>query len=217
MRRLGVWVGPALVLAVGASPGLGQGRFGADRPAGSSGPQAFRLLTQKPVQEELKLTDDQVKKTRELTRRMRDQLVRAVEDGERAKVFEIIRKTEPDLYALLTPEQGKRLKEICLQERETRAFEDPAVARELKITDGQKKQLAALQEEAKKKVQKLYEGEAADRQEVRKKRGELHAQTQQKILAILTPEQQARWKAMTGAPFQGAIRRGPPAPDRERE
>lgn len=174
------------------------------------GPSAFGTIRQKSVMDELKLTGEQVDKLKEAMTEMRDQLLKFIEDGERAKAVALMKEREKGLFKILTPEQGKRLKEIVLQVHGVWAMTEPETAKALGITEEQQKKLRDLQEETEKQMNKLYSGGAASRTEAQKKTVELHNSANEKGLAVLTEEQRAKWKQMTGAPFKGEIRRGPP-------
>jgi Spy/CpxP family protein refolding chaperone len=60
---------------------------------------------------------------------------------------------------------------------------------------------------AQSELRDLFQAGAGDREEMRKKAEALRAKVNEKATAVLTPEQQTKWKEMTGAPFKGEIHR----------
>ena len=146
---------------------------------------------------------------------MRDKLLELVENGERDKVPALVKGQEKGLAKILTAGQYKRLQEVVLQVHGLWALTAPDTAKELKITPGQMKKLRGLQAETEKQMKNLPEG-AATRTEVQKKLAELHRAANDKGLLLLTDEQRARWKALTGEPFKREIRRVTPGGPRAR-
>jgi hypothetical protein len=208
----------AAVLSLGVSPGLGQQKEGKDgaRPSldgqagrpGMTGPILFRLLTQKPVQEELKLTPDQVKKVVDATHNLRDQMKAKIEEGQRDQAWGLVQEHQKVLFSILKPDQGKRLKQLALQLQGAGAFNQPEVAREMKITDEQRKKFHDLHRDTIAAVNKLYDDDNSTRQEVKKKTNEIFRATNNKIFELLNDEQKAKWKAMMGEYFKGELQRG---------
>jgi Spy/CpxP family protein refolding chaperone len=198
------------VLALVAAPCLAQ-----QRPGGRGGRgggffmSPIMLLSQKPVQEELKLTEEQVKKVTELSAKQREAFTGFADlsQEERGKKFqELNSQNEKAVAEILKPDQSKRLKEISLQAQGPRAFANPEVANALGITDEQKAKLRSIQEENAQEAQKLRQAGASE--EAQQKRAELTKATNDKMLAVLTPEQKTKWKEMTGEPFKGELRFG---------
>jgi Spy/CpxP family protein refolding chaperone len=195
----------AAVVALVASPAMAQ-RQRQPRGGGGFGPAA--LLSQESVQKELKLSDDQVKKVKDLGEKSREAFskLRDLDREERTKKMqEINKETTKALSSILTKDQSKRLREINLQVQGTRAFNNPEVAKELNITDEQKKQLQDLNAGAREEITKIFQGEGS-REEKAKKMAEFNKAQQAKALKVLTSEQQKKWKEMTGKAFTGQIR-----------
>ncbi len=109
---------------------------------------------------------------------------------------------------ILKPDQAKRLQQIRLQQRRSRAFADEAVAKELNLTDDQKKKLREIQEDSGRQLRDLFGGGGGGGQnaEMRQKMEELAKETETKSVAVLTPEQKTKWTEMQGAPFKGEFR-----------
>jgi Spy/CpxP family protein refolding chaperone len=211
MRRFSQVVLAAAVLALVASPALAQ-----RRPMGGGfglGP-AF-LLTQESVQKELKLSDDQLKKVKDLGEKMREargKLRDLDREEARKKMQELTKENEKALADILSKDQGKRLKEISLQLQGGRAFANAAVAKELNITDEQKKQIQDINTKSREEIMNIFQGEGS-REEKTKKMAEHTKAVQEKLMKVLTDEQKKKWKDMTGKPFKGQLTFGRPRRD----
>jgi Spy/CpxP family protein refolding chaperone len=202
MKRLVPLAAVLAVVALAAPAGWAQGRRG-------GGGGTLFLLTQKSVQEELKLSDDQVKKVTDLGEKAREEFgkLRDLSREERQqKAAELSKANDKAVAEILQPNQLKRLKQIHWQQQGARAFGDPEVADALKFTDQQKDKIKAVQEEAQKEMSALRQS-GGDREEVRKKSEELRKATNDKLMGLLTDEQKTKWKELTGEPFKGEIRR----------
>src|SRR5262245_7542784 len=128
----------ALALAVAAlvaSPALAQ------QPGGFFGGQS--LLTNKSVQEELKLTKAQKDKLAEVAKKTREKMQEAfqkfqdLKPEERREKFQALMKEvteETNKAAGLTAEQKTRLEQIQLQQQGIGAFADAKVQKALKFT-----------------------------------------------------------------------------------
>lgn len=174
------------------------------------GPSAFATLRQKTAMLELKLSEKQVEKIKETMMVNRDKILDAIEKGDRAKAAAATRERDKVLFEVLTPEQGKRLRELVLQVHGLWAMTEPDTAKELQLTEEQKTKLQHLQRETEARMAKLFKGEAATRTEAQKKLAEFHTTANEKGLELLTAEQRAKWKSLSGAPFKGEIQRVPP-------
>ena len=174
---------------------------------GRGGMTLSGLLSQKSVQDELKLTEDQVKSVAELAKKQREatgQGLRDLKPEERlAKIQERIKEQETALAGIIGTEQMGRLKQISLQTRGVAAFSDPTVVTALSITDEQKEKFKAISAE-----EREARGQF-DRDNIEASRAKIVAARKaanEKALAVLTAEQATKWKEMTGAPFTGEIR-----------
>jgi len=152
MKKLSVLI-VALVITALAAPSLlaQQPRQQRQRGGGFGGPgrDLVSLLTQKSVQEELKLSEDQAKKVTELAQSRRgsgrgaqnlSQEERQRRQEERAKA------NEKALAEILKPDQRKRAKQISWQQQGSQAFSNPEVATALKLTSDQKVKIKTLQD-----------------------------------------------------------------------
>src|SRR5262249_23689743 len=142
------------------------------------------------------------------------------------KWTEIAIEGEKAVDEILNPGQRKRLQEISLQQRGGNALSDPDVAEKLQLTEEQKKRMQDIQAEGIKELRDLglkemsglmelgpnpFDfGKALDKmrqgqktmEKMRKKSEEVSKSMSDKSLAVLTTEQKATWKEMTGKPFK---------------
>jgi Spy/CpxP family protein refolding chaperone len=169
------------------------------------------LLAQKSVQEELKLSDEQIKKAAELQEKQRGSF-KDFQGKSREEIVKLLQQrsqeTDKALSAFLKPDQHARLKQISLQLRGSMAFADPMVADALGLSAEQKEKLETLRRETGEAARALFQGGFND--ETRKKLAELRQNANDKAINVLTSEQQAKWKQMTGEPFKGEIVRRRP-------
>jgi Spy/CpxP family protein refolding chaperone len=222
MRRLGKGLLVLGLVVVLASPVLAQGRRGG-RGFGNPG----GLLTNKSVQTELKLTDEQVKKIDALVKEVTDKHKDARDEANKIedmmerfqKLGEIMREEMAEVQkgtaSVLTPEQEKRYKQISLQQRFNAGggfggrggrggggiavFNDPEIAKALKLTDEQKEKIKTLAEDFGNDIRDVFQN--AQGEERQTKMRELRKDYQDKVEALLTPDQKNEWKEMLGKPF----------------
>ncbi len=187
----------------GRGPGFGGGRG----PGGNS----LGLLMQKSVQDELKMSDEQVKKATEEVEKQRESFagLRDLSREERqAKMQESAKANQAVLADILKDDQLKRFKQISLQQRGGQALADPEVAQALGLSTEQKDRIHAIQEASQNDMRELFQaGGGGDREEMRKKAEALRTSVNEKSTAVLSAEQQTKWKEMNGEPFKGEIRR----------
>jgi Spy/CpxP family protein refolding chaperone len=172
------------------------------------------LLGQKSVQEELKLSEEQKDKAKSVVEKRRSamqEMRNLSREDRQKKVVEQNKADDKAIAEILKPEQLTRLKQISLQQRGAQAFADAEVADALKLTSEQKDKIKALQDEARTQMRGLRQ--AGNREEARKKIEEIRKASAEKLNAVLTPEQQTKWKELTGEPFKGELTRpGPRRP-----
>jgi Spy/CpxP family protein refolding chaperone len=211
MKRLSIGV-LALAIVVLASRGVfaqrGQGRGSG---AGGFGPSNLMLLSQESVQSELKLSEDQVKKVDEQLAKQREAMagLRDLDQQERrTKLQEQLKANDAVVTGVLNDAQAKRLKQIMLQQRGPAALADAELAETVGLTSAQKEKIQSIQQTAQEERRAQFQGGGGggDREEMRKKLEAARTATNEKITALLTPEQKDKWKAMTGEPFKGEIR-----------
>jgi len=216
-----------------AQPGRGQpGRGQPGGRPGPGGPMMMRggfggggllgLVRIEAIQEEIELLDDQKAQIDKLAEEMRPQRgegdqrpdFRNMSDEERQKFFDEMRKrfeeraktANEKLKKILLPHQIKRVEQISLQFRGTRALTDPEIAEKLKLTDAQKKKIeetmTANRESMGTRVRELFQGGGGDREKAREQFRKLREEADAKVLAVLTSDQKKQLEALKGDPFE---------------
>jgi hypothetical protein len=129
-------------------------------------------LVQKPVQRELKLTNEQRKKVQTLEAQHKRDLLRLMPQNPLAafndpagtmqtmrdapaKMQKLGKEVDEALDGILTAAQGRRLREISLQLRGGHALSDPEVMKALKLTKEQMEKLQEIGQEAMKEMQNI--------------------------------------------------------------
>jgi RNA polymerase sigma factor (sigma-70 family) len=217
----GAFAGPGVAAAGGGFGGFGSGVAVSCRMA---------LLTQPAVQRDLGLNRDQLRKLTDAQTRQQKSVTRllgqgpagalADPDAYRKKWEELHQDAEKAVDDVLTAAQGKRLGEISLQQRGGHALADPEVAEALKLTGEQRDKVQEIEAGAAKEMQQLGArgmesmaqaglNPAAFQQvslQLRKKFDDLNQETGKKLLEVLSADQQAKWKELTGKPLKGGSR-----------
>jgi serine/threonine protein kinase len=183
------------------------------------------LLSQPGVLDDLRLTPEK----RDLVADLVDQLVdqrheefrdfRRLTPEQRSQRFrEQARANMQAVSEILTEEQVRRLGQIALQLRGPAAFRDPEVVARLKLTAEQRYRIGAIEEEAfRPPLMPRISGPDGPgpkgppgivRVELGPKRGPDELQlnldaAMDKILAVLSAEQRARWAELTGERYAG--------------
>ncbi len=171
------------------------------------------LLTNKSVQQELKLSEEQVEKVTkaataigEKMNEKRQGMQDLAQDERQAKMAEINKETTAEVKktteAIFSPAQAKRFEQIRLQAMSYNAFNDPDIAKKLNITADQKAKFGDLRQEMMSEMGELRQAMQNDREGAMKKMTELTKKTNEKAMAVLTSEQKASWKELTGEPFE---------------
>jgi hypothetical protein len=204
MRRAWCWVVAAAVFAVGAVPVRAAEK---GRMVPEEGALEVMLLLQPSVCKDLDLSADKRKKIENFAdgQWKKAQALADLEEKERDKRFEdMTKENEKFVSEVLSPDQKKRLHQIILQTAGLLCVTRPHVAKELKLSDEQKKRAAQMQQEARDEVEELIH-ETGDEQKDAKLR-ELHETSRKRLTELLTDEQESKWKELTGKPFKGEIR-----------
>ena len=120
---------------------------------------------------------------------------------------------EKRLAAMLTPAQKLRMRQLTLQSIGATAVLQPKVASTLGLSNGQKARLATSVSDANEGVAaRMRGGMSAERMpELTRLQNEAKAKANRSLLAILTPAQRTKWKAMLGKPFKMSGFLGAPA------
>lgn len=202
-----------------------------DELATLQGAHQLVLVTQPDVQDDLDLDSDQRDAVRQLSEQWSQQrlsLYRGPDappaDQVRQKFVETARANEKALAGVLDATQAARLRQISLQLRGPLAFQDSEVVAALKLTAKQRQTIRSFKPEPLPEMRpgpggfggkgppnddRGRFGEPGSGPGFGGKGGpfEDHLRKElERIVAALTPEQQAQWRQMTGAPFQGRAR-----------
>jgi hypothetical protein len=197
------------LVALLAAPALAQ------RQGGFGGFGGGNLLTNKSVQEELKISKEQKEKIDEAAKTVREKMQSAFQDfqglsrEEAQKKFQALTKETTEIMnkaADLTSTQKKRFAEIQLQQRERTGpalFADEEIQKQLKLTDEQKEAIKTLLKETQDKIRE--ETKDLDRQDFRKRfeiMQKVNTEAMGKVAAKLTKEQKETWTKMKGEKFE---------------
>jgi hypothetical protein len=137
-------------------------------------------------------------------------------DALQKKAEELARDAENGVEEILTTGQRQRLREISLQQRGGHALADPEVAEGLQLTDDQRQKVQTIQAEGAARMQQLGMNQMQDllqkgvgpltmqnaAQKIAKDAEVISKETGEKLFDLLTTEQRARWKELTGKPFK---------------
>jgi len=191
-----------------AAPAWAQGRgFGGGFGGGTM------LLTNKGVQQELKVSDEQATKLNALAEESRakqreefQKLQDLSQDERREKMGQLAQTWNAEMLknlgGILKPEQVKRFTQIQTQQAGVNAFSTPRVQEALKLTDDQKAKLRTLSDETIQSTREAAQGFQDDREGTMKKLADIRKQASEKAAALLTDSQKASWKELTGEPYE---------------
>ncbi|MEJ5170981.1 MAG: hypothetical protein WHU10_08335 [Fimbriimonadales bacterium] len=224
----------ASTMCVVAAVALAQGPGGPGGPAGmrrggmfgggmGMGMGSGFMLMRQDVQNDLKLTAEQKSKLEAINQKYREQMRSRMGSpgggpggpgGDWQARMEEFRKMaeaqDKEINQVLTPQQQQRLKEIRIQLMGPMALMDKDIQKQLGLTSQQVSKLEELQRKAGEAnmslFQKMRDGS------VTREQAQQAMQNNQKALEtesmrVLTPDQQAKLKAMRGAEFK---RQDPP-------
>lgn len=220
MRRLLTLLAAAGMLALCVSTVAmaqpGRGGFGM---RGGFRNNLLYLAMNEAVQKEIEVVDDQKAEIEKIGEEIRSQRpqgerpnFREMSEEEREKYIAQMRErgakeakiANARLEEALLPHQMKRIKEISLQQRGVAALSDDEVAKELKITDAQKKKLEDVNqknmETMRSKMEELRQG--GSREGFFEKYQEMRKEAEGKVLAVLTGDQKKKFEEMKGEPFE---------------
>ena len=190
------------------------------------GDMTMTLLRVEAIRTELEISPDQeeaLTKMQEQGRPERpDADFRNMSEEERTEFFTKMRKQAEErntkmkeqLEEVLFPEQLERLQEINIQLQGIAALRNPEVAKELKITDAQKKELeevqAGMMEKMREGMRELFTG-GGGREGMREKIQKMRDDMEGDVLDVLTSDQKKKFEEMKGEKFEmpeGAFGRG---------
>jgi Spy/CpxP family protein refolding chaperone len=203
-----VWLGLIALALLAATTQTAIAQRGGGRGMGMGGPTAkARLATLSEVETELKLTDDQKSKIKAIS----EQLVtdtRGLFGGggdpseTREKMEQLNKDASAKVDALLDAGQQKRLQEIAIQVNGPSALSDPAVSKQLALTDEQTKKLEEVRQGNFQAMRDAFADMGQmSREERQTKRDELKKASDEKLLGVLTDQQKTEFDALKGAPL----------------
>lgn len=194
----------ALAALLIATPLMAQERQGRRGGRGGFTISKAQLLQNENVQKELELVDDQKTALAAIAEEAREGRrggggfdpdatpeERAKARGERqARMAAIDKKID----AVLLPPQRTRLNEVYVQALGASALSNEAIAKELGIGPDQQEKIATVQQEAMAAMREAFQGGNFDREKAQ----ELRAESEKKVMAVLSAEQQAKLEKMKG-------------------
>ena len=181
----------------------------AQRPGFGGGGSMF-LLQNKGVQEELKITEEQIGKIKTASEDLQKKFPRtqfgkkdertAEEKQKAAK--ERTEATAKAVAEILNKEQATRLKQIERQQSpSTTLTTDEETVKAVGLTDEQKEKIKGIAEENQKEMRGLFTGGGFNK-EATEKMATLRKELKEKTLKVLTEEQTKKWSELTGAAFE---------------
>jgi Spy/CpxP family protein refolding chaperone len=193
----------AAIVAVAADPawaqrGRGMGRMRMFSPA--------FVASLDEVQTDLKLTDEQKTEIATINDDTRGKMRDLFSDGgppDMEAFQKLNQEAAAEVEKLLEPTQVQRLQEITLQVNGASALNDAALREKLHFTEEQTAKFEEARDANRDAMQEAMDGmEDLSREERRAKRDELRKGADERLLAVLTPEQKTEFEAMQGAPLE---------------
>jgi hypothetical protein len=217
MRKLFAFLALTSLVVVVSATAQAQ-RFG----GGQFQTPGYTLLTNKSVQEELKLSDEQKEKIKGIVDGIRadtkgkggfGEFKKDMSKEEMTKLFEKMAeqaketntKAMKQLLPLLKEEQVKRFKEIERQQMRTAIFTDADFAKEVGITDDQKEKIKGIVDEIGKdsrEIQTAVRNKELDLKDGQKKIDAIRKDGLDRIMEVMKDEQKAKYKALMGETFE---------------
>jgi Spy/CpxP family protein refolding chaperone len=219
MQQARLFLGIASLLAFGISQASAQPITMFQQPGDPLGKSL--LLVQESVQAELRMTDEQKTKFKELGTKQLDEFRRMFEQLAQGGNFAELRK-KPEVLATeinkeaetcLNDDQKKRLHQIHLQTTEqlmglyyVLRYGD-TVAEELKITDEQKSKIQNAQDEMNRQLRDMLARgfSERDQEEFRKVMEKLTKEANKLITGLLDETQTRKLKDLKGEKFKGQV------------
>lgn len=208
MHRLRNWSLALAVLTVWTVPARPDDSD--ERIVPEEGAVHVMLLRQKSVRDALKLTADESRAIHDHNARQwkKAQEIQKLPREERhAKYQTLSRENEAFIEKVLEPSERQRLDEISLQVVGLLLVTEPRFAAKLGLTEEQKSQLKQHREEARKEMADALHSSTKESRE--EKIAKLRKTSRKRLMDILTDAQEATWKTMLGAPFEGKFMYNP--------
>lgn len=196
----------------------------AQRPGGGQFLQQTEvtlLVSNKSVQDELKLTDAQKEKVAKIQEKYQADVKDAGKDKDaRMKAGEVRDTAGAEVVKDLKPEQQKRLLQIFVQVNTSTGgggggkgappgnpmlvFANEHVQKELKLDEKQVKMIKTIADDTKKDSEELIKNAGKDKDQIKEARmkvATLNKEAVDKIVATLTDDQKKLWKDLPGEKF----------------
>lgn len=169
------------------------------------------FLTKKPVQEDLKMTDQQVKMADAAFQKHSEaeQNLHSLKQADRGnKQWELSQEAYKVIRNVLNADQQKRLRQISLQQQGVRVLNSFSasggpIIKEIGLSEDQQGEIGKRIMAANKKGQEVREGDHPFSKEANEKMEAIEKELNDKVLSVLTSEQKTKWNEMTGKPFTG--------------
>jgi DNA-binding TFAR19-related protein (PDSD5 family) len=164
------------------------------------------LLRQASVRKELNLTNDEAEKIHKFSVQQWKKAREVSKLGETqrdAQFVEMTKENQRFLDETLEPGQRKRLDEIEFQVAGLLCVTRPDVAAKLKLSAEQKERAPKLQKLARDEMEALIH--TTNDEKKQEELAELRQTSRKRLLELLTDEQEATWKQLTGKPFEGEL------------
>jgi hypothetical protein len=170
------------------------------------------LFANPDVQRELKITPEQADRLTAARNKLRSrfedqvgQLARLPARDRQAREADLVQAYQKGLAQatadVLSEKQLKRYRQIELQARGPAAFNDPAIQKQLNLTDEQRQRLRALNDANDREVQAIRQAAATDPALARRRSATLQQNTVRSVGDILNTEQRRIWERMVGETF----------------
>lgn len=214
MRCFGTTALACGLLLLAANSALSQPPRGQLPPGGLGGfGGPAMLLSNRSVQEELKLDKDQLerlapvlKKAMETSQEQFAKLRDATPEERREKIQEMMKEISQEVRKgsahILTADQHKRLRQIERQEEGIAAFHDPEVQKALNLTAEQKDKLKTIAEDTRREMEEVRKTLRGNFREGFQKLGIIRKESMDRAASVLNAEQTKTWKQLTGEPFE---------------
>jgi hypothetical protein len=206
--------------ALAQGGGRGQGRMG------MMGGGGLQMLAIPEVQQELKMTPDQVSKVQGKSQEVRQATMELMREAGGPQAFQEMSQEERQqlmekmqaiqkkaVNEILNADQQKRFHQLELQQSGAMAFGRKEVREALKLTTEQGTKMQEVQRGQMQAMREAMQGvdfqnmTDEERQAMQKKMEALQKATYDKCVEVLTAEQQKQWKEMLGEPFKFPARR----------
>jgi Spy/CpxP family protein refolding chaperone len=166
-------------------------------PGGGRG--GFNLFANESVQKDLALTDEQKESLKKISDDFRSSMSGLSQEDRQSKMPELRKAMEDKIGAVLNDKQKARMKEIRLQVQGPAALSTKEVAEVLKLTDDQVNKIKDLTKSLDDARREAFQGGGGGDPDVREKLAKLRTETNDKILAMLNPDQKADFEKLQGA------------------